>query len=88
MPTITMSYSNTTPSIVIENCGQPTETVTIFHDPADAQALWDTLTISGSGANFLYLQPQASKEMKQNRSQGYYVDAYGVTRIIPTGVAD
>jgi hypothetical protein len=75
-----MSSSANSPCIVIQNCGTPSETVNIFHDVEDAQALWATLTVNPVASHYLFIQPPASKEMKPNRVDGSYVDAYGVAR--------
>jgi hypothetical protein len=86
-----MSYSGpNTPSIVIQNCGSPQETVTVFHSAEEAKALFATLNagIGGDPAHYLFLEPTASKELKPAKWSGTYTDAYGAVRVVGTNVLD
>jgi len=73
-------------SIVVENCGSPSETVTIFHSAEEAQALWATLVVNPAASHYLFLEALPTKEMKPTKVSGYFTDAYGVGRIFTSGV--
>jgi hypothetical protein len=82
-----MSFSgNNSLSIVVENCGSPSETVTIFHTAEEAQALWATLVVNPSASHYLFLESIPTKELKPTKVSGTYVDAFGVTRVFQSGV--
>ena len=77
-----MSTSANAPCIVIQNCGSPAEQVDIFHDVEAAQALWATLTVNPVASHYLFIQPMASKELKPSKLGGWFLDAYGVGRVV------
>ncbi len=81
-----MSYSGPTAlSIVVENCGTPQETVTIFHSAEEAKALFDTLTVNADAAHHLFLEALPNKTLRARLVQGTYTDSYGVIRAFATG---
>jgi len=75
-------------SIVVQNCGSPSETVDIFHSAEEAQALFSTLVINPSAAHCLFLEAMPTKALKPSKVSGTYVDAFGVTRVFGTGEID
>jgi len=75
-------------SIVVQNCGSPSETVDIFHSAEEAQALFSTLVINPSAAHYLFLEAMPTKALKPSKVSGTYVDAFGVTRVFGTGEID
>lgn len=82
-----MSFSgNNSLSIVVENCGSPEETVTIFHSAEEAQALWATLVVNPSASHYLFLEALPTKEMKPTKVSGTFRDAYGAVRVFQSGV--
>lgn len=84
-----MSYSGPTSlSIVVENCGSPSETVTIFHSAEEAKALFNTLTINPDAAHHLFLEALPNKTLRLSKVGGLYTDAYGVVREFATGNPD
>lgn len=81
-----MSFSgNNSLSIVVENCGSPSETVTIFHSAEEAQALWATLVVNPDASHYLFSEALPTKEMKPTKVSGTFKDAYGVVRIFESG---
>jgi len=84
-----MSYSGPTSlSIVVQNCGSPTETVNIFHSAEEAKALFDTLAINPDAAHHLFLEALPNKTLRATKVSGLYTDAYGVVRSFATGIPD
>jgi hypothetical protein len=84
-----MSYSGPTSlSIVVENCGSPSETVTIFHTAEEAKALFATLVVDPSVAHHLFLEVLPNKTLRPTNVSGTYTDAYGVVRVFATGEID
>jgi hypothetical protein len=82
-----MSYSGPNSlSIVVQNCGTPSETVDIFHTAEEAQALFSTLTINPDAAHYLFLEALPTKALRPTKVSGTYVDAFGVTRVFASGV--
>lgn len=73
-------------SIVVQNCGTPSETVTIFNSAEQAQVLFATLVVNPDASHYLYLEAIPTKEMKPTKVSGTYVDAFGVVRIFASGV--
>jgi hypothetical protein len=75
-------------SIVVENCGSPSETVTIFHSAEEAQALFKTLTVNPVASHYLYLEAIPTKELKPKKFGGFWTNEYGVLMDASTGLPD
>lgn len=64
-------------------------TLTEYTSKATAQAAYTTALASGD-YNFvsLFLEPLPSKGFEKSTATGYWTDAYGDTRVVPTGEID
>ena len=46
-------------------------------------------TALGAGLNsYLYLEPAPTRSLVASKATGYWTDAYGAVRVVPTGVLD
>lgn len=74
-------------SILITNAGTAEQHVYAYTS-AEA-ALADFAQQDGAGGPcYLYLEPMPTKELKPSKATGLWTDAYGVVRVVPTGVED
>lgn len=68
-------------SLLVIKAGSATQEVFIYPAPEVATAAFEALVASDAPA-FLYLEAAPTKELKDQKFGGAFVDAYGVARIV------
>lgn len=74
-------------SILITVAGDGTTVVTQYTSKVTARAALATALGSGLDA-YLYLEPQPTRSVVASKATGYWTDAYGDVRVVPTGELD
>lgn len=64
-----------------------TTVITRYTTKVSAKAALATALAAGLNA-YLYLEPQPSRSVVASSATGYWTDAYGDVRVVPTGVLD